>query len=96
MKYGYDFIWLGSRGLPPYYITPSGRIIVMEVIDDIPYIRSGSARCRPRVAKRTIRVRAAPAPEENSEDEGRYHDLPDPNLDEDEQEAPPMMAEAGG
>ena len=39
--HGYDFVWLGSRGWPPYFITPTGRIIMMEVIGKIPYIRPG-------------------------------------------------------
>ena len=93
-KLGYDFIWLGSKGLPPYYITPSGRIIVMEVIDDIPYIRTGSDQCQPRAAGRTVRVRAVPAPEENPEDGSGHHDLPDPTHLEEEREAPPTAADA--
>ena len=36
MQLGYDVMWMGSRILPPYYVTPSGRIVVMEVIEDTP------------------------------------------------------------
>jgi len=96
MQYGYDFIWLGSKKLPPYYITPSGRIVVMEVIDDIPYIRSGDAQCQPQVATRTIRVRAVPAPEENLDDDGLFHDLPDPTSLEVGGEAPPTSSAPSG
>ena len=87
MHYGYDFVWLGSKKLPPYYITPSGRIVVMEVIEDIPYLRSGSAECQPRVATRTVRVPAAPAPAHP--DFVGYHDLPVPDFPVSAAEAPP-------
>jgi len=63
MHLGYDFIWIGSRKLPPYYVTPSGRIVVMEVIDDIPYLTTGSALCQPRKRGGHIRV---PAPMVNA------------------------------
>ena len=92
VRFGYDFIWLGSRGLPPYYITPSGRIVVMEVIEEIPYIRTDSQDCQPRVAKRFIRVPAAPAPGDDvCEDD--FHDLPDPTSLEVPGGSPPAAAD---
>ena len=59
--HGYDFIWLGSRGWPPYFITPSGKIIIMEVIGRIPYIRTGSDDCQPQLATSSISIPAPPA-----------------------------------
>ena len=56
VELGYDFIWLGSRGLPPYFITPSGRVVVMEVNGRIPYIRTGSDTCQPRVAEGSLSI----------------------------------------
>ena len=29
---GYNLIWLGSSGLDPYWVTPSGEVVPMEVI----------------------------------------------------------------
>ena len=46
MKMGYSFIW--PTGENPYFITPSGQIVELEVHDDIPYITSGSRTSRPR------------------------------------------------
>ena len=67
----------------------------MEVIDDIPYIRSGDVNCHPQKAKRTIRVPAAPAPHSSSAAAG-YHDLPDPTSLESDGEAPPADAAPPG
>ena len=33
-----------------YFITPRGKVIGLEVIDDIPYLRRDSETCRPRDA----------------------------------------------
>ena len=46
MREGYDFIW--KRGEEPYFITPNGHVVVLEVIGDIPYIVPGSAKHDPR------------------------------------------------
>ena len=49
MKMGYTFIW--PPGECPYFITPSGKVIQLEVRDDIPYIKTGSEWCKARKAK---------------------------------------------
>ena len=49
MNQGYSFIW--SAGESPYFITPQNRVLNMEVIGDIPYIRRGSILCQPRDAE---------------------------------------------
>jgi hypothetical protein len=46
MNQGYSFVW--NAGENPYFITPRGKVIGLEVIDDIPYIRRDSAFCQPR------------------------------------------------
>ena len=74
MHEGYSFIWLSAQN--PYFITPSGNIVVCEVIGDIPYIRSDSQLSRPKAPARFKRVPmpAAPAyqacPGEHDDDGG--------------------------
>ena len=46
MELGYTFIWPPGRN--PYFVTPSGNIIYLEVHDHIPYLKPGSELCRPR------------------------------------------------
>ena len=48
MNQGYSFIW--SAGQSPYFITPRKKVIDLDVINDIPYIRRGSLLCQPRDA----------------------------------------------
>ena len=54
MRHRFTFMRLPCK--PPYYITPTGRAVRTEVIDDTPYIRSGSSGCRPSPAGRTARI----------------------------------------
>jgi hypothetical protein len=68
MHLGYSCIWLA--GQKPYFVTPGGTIVHLEVKDDIPYIRVGSAECAPQDAAGTRRVPCAASVEElDSEDE---------------------------
>jgi hypothetical protein len=46
MRLGFSFIW--PPGQNPYFITPDNLVIELEVIRNIPYIRSGSRLCAPR------------------------------------------------
>ena len=48
MNKGYSFVWISGR--KPYWITPEGKIITLEVIRDIPYLRRNSDFCKPRDA----------------------------------------------
>ena len=48
MNHSYSFIW--SAGQYPYFITPKKKVIDLDVIKDIPYIRRGSILCQPRDA----------------------------------------------
>ena len=43
---GYTFVW--KAGEEPYFITPGGQVVMMEMIGGIPYIREGSDTCAPR------------------------------------------------
>ena len=54
---GYDFIWRGSKGEPPYMVKPNGERIELVVRDYVPYfadnsktISTPSTRPRPSVA----------------------------------------------
>jgi hypothetical protein len=68
MHLSYSFIWL--VGQKPYFVTPGGTIVHLEVKDDIPYIRVGSEECAPQDAAGTRRVPCAASIEEVvSEDE---------------------------
>ena len=40
---GYDFIWKGSKGESPYFITPGGKKVALEVRDYVPYLCSGKS-----------------------------------------------------
>ena len=46
MNLGYTFIW--PPGSSPYFISPKGDVIYLEVINDIPYLRPGSQGCKPK------------------------------------------------
>ena len=50
MKLGYTFIWPKYEN--PYFITPSGMIVQLEVKDDIPYIVPGSETCKAKQASK--------------------------------------------
>ena len=39
-KMGYSFIWLAGKS--PVFITPSLKAVVLEIVDDIPYLRPGN------------------------------------------------------
>ena len=54
MKSGYSFHCF--TGELHYFVSPKGSIVVMEVLGDIPYIRSGSDLCQPRkpLSRRTV------------------------------------------
>ena len=43
---GYTFIWPPGRN--PYFVTPTGQIIYLEVYDHIPYLKPGSEYCQPQ------------------------------------------------
>ena len=57
MKMGYSFLWFNGEN--PYFITPAGKLIICEVLGDIPYIRSGSDMCQPR---KPLGTRTVPYP----------------------------------
>ena len=48
MNKGCSFLWIAGRN--PYWITPEGKVITLEVIGDIPYLRRNSEFCKPRDA----------------------------------------------
>ena len=49
---GLDFVWLGSRDLPPYLIRQDGAAVVLGVENNIPYLAcAGSRGIRPREAR---------------------------------------------
>ena len=58
MQHNYTFVW--PAGQSPYFLSPSGMIIACEVIDNIPYIRTGGAECQPKDPTGSITL-AAPA-----------------------------------
>ena len=41
MEMGFTFIWPPNQN--PYFITPSGQVIQLEVKNNVPYIRAGSS-----------------------------------------------------
>eukprot|EP00972_Heterocapsa_arctica_P074747 11029836-Heterocapsa_arctica.AAC.1 len=45
MNQGYPFVWPAYRN--PYFITPDGFRVELEVIDDIPFLRRGSDVSKP-------------------------------------------------
>ena len=47
-------------GKHPYFTTPSGKIVELEVIDDIPYLRTGSKSCAPKKPTKRTRVPGVP------------------------------------
>ena len=48
MNKGCSFLWIAGRN--PYWITPEAKVITLEVIGDIPYLRRNSEFCEPRNA----------------------------------------------
>ena len=48
MNKGCSFLWIAGRN--PYWITPEAKVITLEVIGDIPYLRRNSEFCQPRDA----------------------------------------------
>ena len=48
MGHGYSFVW--SAGDNPYFITPANKVISLDVVSEIPYVRRGSLLCKPRDA----------------------------------------------
>ena len=46
MKMGYTFVWKPRE--EPYFITPSGKVVVLEVINDIAYLEPGNRKHLPR------------------------------------------------
>ena len=56
MSEGYSFVW--CAGANPYFLTPIGTKIELEVIGDIPYLRRGSPLCSPSsITEDDLRVR---------------------------------------
>ena len=87
MHLGDSFIWLA--GQKPYFVTPGGTIVHLEVKDDIPYIHVGSAECAPQDATGTRRVPCAASIEEvSSEDETSGNAAAGGVDDEEEEEVP--------
>ena len=48
MNKGCSFLWIAGRN--PYWITPEAKVITLQVIGDIPYLRGNSEFCKPRDA----------------------------------------------
>ena len=48
MNKGCSFLWIAGRN--PYSITPEAKVIALEVIGAIPYLRRNSEFCQPRDA----------------------------------------------
>ena len=46
-----DFFFLWPAGGVPFFVRPDGKVIGLDVIGHIPYVRSGADRCRARPAK---------------------------------------------
>ena len=46
MKEGFCFFWF--KGRKPYLVSPTGKVIVLDVVGDIPYFRPGDPLCQPR------------------------------------------------
>ena len=88
---GYDFIWRGSKGEPPYMVKPHGERIELVVRDYVPYfannsktISTPSTQPRPSIAT-PASDEAQPSPEPDGEIEiigddpmGINVDLPEP------------------
>ena len=66
MEQGYSFIWMAGK--TPYFLTPSGKVVELEVLDNIPYLRTGSALCTPKTLKSEVRVPCAPVAAEPAPD----------------------------
>eukprot|EP00972_Heterocapsa_arctica_P068348 10097448-Heterocapsa_arctica.AAC.1 len=45
MNKGYTFVWPAYSS--PYFVTPNGFRVELEVIDNVPYLRRGSVRSVP-------------------------------------------------
>ena len=45
-KDGFGFVWPPGQYIP-YFVTPEGNIIRLEVIGDIPYLKPGHPLCQP-------------------------------------------------
>eukprot|EP00972_Heterocapsa_arctica_P074014 10923655-Heterocapsa_arctica.AAC.1 len=45
MTKGNSFMW--PAGKNPYFITPDGSIVELEVVDNIPFLRRGAILCQP-------------------------------------------------
>ena len=65
MRQGFTFIW--PAGERPYFILPSGQIVVLEVKGDIPYLHPGASSCapRPHMGERSFACGASAKPPAN-------------------------------
>ena len=45
-KDGFGFVWPLGQNIP-YFVTPGGKIIRLEVTGDIPYLKPGHDLCQP-------------------------------------------------
>eukprot|EP00972_Heterocapsa_arctica_P094801 13980739-Heterocapsa_arctica.AAC.1 len=45
MTKGYSFMW--PAGKNPYFTTPDGSRVELDVVDDIPFLRRGAILCQP-------------------------------------------------
>ena len=55
MHNGYTFIW--PSGTPPFFITPNFDVLELEVVGDIPYLRTGAQQCQPRPIDKSEHLR---------------------------------------
>ena len=46
MKEGFSFFW--RTGSAPYLVTPDNKIVVLDVLGDIPFLKPGDPLCQPR------------------------------------------------
>ena len=91
MHLGYSFIWLA--GQKPYFVTPGGTIVHLEVKDDIPYIRVGSAECAPQDAAGTRRVPCAASVEEIPSEDEASGNVAAGGVDDEEEEVPDAVGD---
>ena len=74
MKEGYSFHW--PAGSPPFFITPDNVRVMLEVDDDVPYLRPGSD-CRHPVNDGDTGAAYAAAPTPNRPEAAQPANVPD-------------------
>ena len=81
---GYDFIWKGSKGENPYFITPGGKRVELEVRDYVPYLCSGKGKVATPAVGEVEPLEDDEVPLQIERDDSQYSPSTAPEEDDDD------------